>query len=72
MNKDMFRMSLVAGIIGAVLGATSMQAAQQIWDASASHDRPSARSIKDEALENYDEHNAGSRADVMRPTKTLP
>ena len=68
MKKDVLRTSLIAGAIGMVLGAASLQAATQILDASAS--RPSVRSINIEAQENN--RDEGQRAGVVRTTDTQP
>ena len=64
------RNSLLAGAIGVVLGAASMQVANQVLDASASHSRPSTRGIIERGIENQNERT-GTRPDVVVPKKAI-
>ena len=65
------RSSLLAGAIGVVLGAASMQVANQVLDASASHSRPSTRSIIQEGIDNQNQRT-GTRPNVVVPTHAIP
>lgn len=66
--KNSLRTSLVAGAIGVVLGAASMQAAQQILGASIafSYSRPSIRLIREQANVNYADRQEKTRVNVTR------
>ncbi len=61
MKKDVLRSSLVAGAIGLVLGAASMQSVHSLA-------RLSLRQTKDQAIQNTIER--GPRADVGYPEDT--